>query len=330
MLAVAVWIAGTRLGRCARDIAERTHAGQAFIGTLLLGGVASLPEAAMACSAAVLGNQRLAVNVLLGGIVFSVLVLAIADFVTGVEPLSSDVRHPVILLQGAFVVLLLVVAAAALVMGDVKVWLAGAWTTGLAALGTVLLLVIRRRQRLDPWRPEPSRVGDASSGAEPEPPARTASPPRLAVEALVTAATILCAGYLLAGTADAIGHQSQLGAGLAGFILGGIATSLPEASSTIAAARLRRYEMAFSDAFGTNFFSVMLLFLVDLAYGKAPILAGGDRFSLLGCLLGIALTAVYLAGLVERPHRTFLRMGLDSLLVLVLAGAGMVLLFFVR
>lgn len=88
--------------------------------------------------------------------------------------------------------------------------------------------------------------------------------------------------------------------------------------------------MAFSDAFGTNFFSVMLLFLVDLAYGKAPILAGGDRFSLLGCLLGIALTAVYLAGLVERPHRTFLRMGLDSLLVLVLAVAGMVLLFFVR
>lgn len=199
VLAVAVWIAGTRLGRCARDIAERTHAGQAFIGTLLLGGVASLPEAAMACSAAVLGNQRLAVNVLLGGIVFSVLVLAIADLVTGVEPLSSDVKHPVILLQGAFVVLLLVVAAAAIVTGDVKVWLAGAWTTGLAALGTVLLLVIRRRQRLDPWRPEPSRVRDAGSGAEPETPARTASPPRLAVEALVSAATILCAGYLLAG-----------------------------------------------------------------------------------------------------------------------------------
>ena len=38
--------------------------------------------------------------------------------------------------------------------------------------------------------------------------------------------------------------------------------------------------------------------------------------------LGIVLTSVYLWGLITRPHRQVLRMGLDSLTVLVLYAAG--------
>jgi cation:H+ antiporter len=39
-------------------------------------------------------------------------------------------------------------------------------------------------------------------------------------------------------------------------------------------------------------------------------------------VLGILLTAVYIAGLVIRPKKQYLRLGPDSLLVLVLYGAG--------
>jgi hypothetical protein len=39
-------------------------------------------------------------------------------------------------------------------------------------------------------------------------------------------------------------------------------------------------------------------------------------------VLGILLTAVYVAGLVIRPRQQYLRLGPDSLLVLVLYGAG--------
>jgi cation:H+ antiporter len=47
-------------------------------------------------------------------------------------------------------------------------------------------------------------------------------------------------------------------------------------------------------------------------------------------LLGILLTAVYLAGFVERRHKTMLRMGIDSIIVLVAYSGGLVVLFFLR
>jgi hypothetical protein len=53
--------------------------------------------------------------------------------------------------------------------------------------------------------------------------------------------------------------------------------------------RLAQYEIASADAFGTNLFSVMLLFVADLAYAGGPILNEVDRFSLLATLLGILL-----------------------------------------
>ena len=67
--------------------------------------------------------------------------------------------------------------------------------------------------------------------------------------------------------------------------------------------------MAFGDAFGTNLFSVMLLFVADLAYAGGPILNEVDRFSLFATLLGILLTSVYLAGVVERRSQIDLRDG---------------------
>jgi cation:H+ antiporter len=146
----------------------------------------------------------------------------------------------------------------------------------------------------------------------------------------VTSTAILAAGFALAGTGDALAQQTGLGASFVGMLLGGVATSLPEVTTTIAAVRLAQYEMAFADAFGTNLFSTMLLFVADLAYSGGPILNEVDRFSLFAMLLGILLTAVYLAGFVERRHKTVLRMGIDSVVVLFAYAGGLVLLFFLR
>lgn len=66
-----VWFAGSRLAGYPKVLSER-GVGQALIGSVLLGGVASLPEFATAVSAAATGNAKLAVNTLLGGIGISV------------------------------------------------------------------------------------------------------------------------------------------------------------------------------------------------------------------------------------------------------------------
>jgi cation:H+ antiporter len=74
----------------------------------------------------------------------------------------------------------------------------------------------------------------------------------------------------------------------------------------------------------------MLLFVADLTYAGGPILNEVDRFSLFAMLLGILLTSVYLAGFVKRRHKSILRMGVDSVIVLLAYSGGLVLLFFLR
>jgi cation:H+ antiporter len=153
---------------------------------------------------------------------------------------------------------------------------------------------------------------------------------RIILYTALAGGAVLTAGWLLASTADALAVQTGLGASFVGFVLGGLVTSLPELSSTLSAARLQQHEMVFGDAFGTNLFSLMLLFIVDLVDRGGPVLNGLGRFALFAALLGIVLTSTYLAGLIGRPKLTFLRMGVDSLVVLCLTTVGLALLYCLR
>lgn len=324
--AIVVWFAGSRLSRHASSIAEATGAGQAFIGTILLGVLVSLPEMAVAAVAAAIGNAELAVNSLLGGIGMTMVAVAATDAIVGSEPLSRDIRNPVVLLQGAMVIVMLAVAGAGMVGGDRPLpglGAVGAWTTALPIIYVLTLAIVRQEQREHPWTPDigQERAPSHSEGRHPRP-ARGS-----AWRAASAAAAVIVAGSLLAFSADALADQTGLGAGLIGFLLGGIATSLPELSTMIASVRLKRYEMAFSDAFGTNLCSLALLFLADVIYPGPPLLSQVGPFALFAVLLGIALTGIYLVGLIARSRRAVLRMGVDSIAVIAAAVIGFTLLF---
>jgi cation:H+ antiporter len=88
--------------------------------------------------------------------------------------------------------------------------------------------------------------------------------------------------------------------------------------------------MAISDILGTNLFDVALLFLVDAVDGAEPALATAGRFGAVAALIGILVTALFVAGLAERRDRTVLGIGYDSAAVLIAYGVGIVLLFNLR
>ena len=397
--AAAVWLTGTQLTRRVEAIAQHTGVGRAFAGLVVLGGVVSLPELSTATGAAVVGNARFAVNTLFGGIAATMVVIAVIDAVVREEPLSTDITHPVVLLQGALSVLFLVVAAAALVVGDVPLLGAGAWTFVLLGLYLLFVELVRHYEWHRAWIPEedvrrrgagaaepeaashsagargpaqaaahaqsqtaarrPSRAAahapsqtaahgppqagpaarsQAGSGAAapaPERRARDASrgPRPLARLILATVAVALAtaaAGVMLSLVGDAVAEQAGLGASFAGLLLGGIATSLPEASTIYAAVRIRRFELVFSDAYGSNLFSTMAIFVADLAYPGGPILNEVGRFGLFAILLGAAVSAIFLAGCLERRNRAVLGMGVDSILVLAVYVGGLVMLYHLR
>jgi cation:H+ antiporter len=60
------------------------------------------------------------------------------------------------------------------------------------------------------------------------------------------------------------------------------------------------------------------------------VLSRVGAFSAFGALLGLVLTTIFMAGVIERRDRTVLRMGWDSLATLLAYAAGIVVLFTLR
>jgi len=92
-------------------------------------------------------------------------------------------------------------------------------------------------------------------------------------------------------------------------------------STGIEAVKLGDYQLAVSDVFGGNAFLPVLFLMAGLLSGRA-VLPQAQATDIYLTALGIVLTVVYLWGLVTRPNRVVLRMGLDSISVLVLYACG--------
>ena len=141
---------------------------------------------------------------------------------------------------------------------------------------------------------------------------------------------ILACGMGLVWTADAIAGQSGLGASFVGSTVLAASTSLPEVSTTFAAARLGAYTMAISNIFGSNLIMLALLLPADALYRGGPLLAEAGRAEMLTLVTGILVTAVYVAGMLVRRKPQVLRMGMDSACVMAIYLASLVMLYAIR
>lgn len=327
--AAAVWFAGTRLAGYVDGIAGRTGIGQGFAGLLLLGGITSLPEMATVATSSYTGNAPLALNNLLGSAAINVVLLAIGDAVLGRDALTSVVGKPSTLVQGSLGILVLTLVAMAVTTGDVAVGGVGLWSITLLACCVGALWMTSHYERRHVWTAVEGPGEESAAGQDEEATPSDAQAPlrALIAKTIGVAVIILIAGFLLSQTGDALAEQSGVGASLTGLVLVGFATSLPELSSITAALRLKRYEMAIGDIFGTNLFNVGLIFVADLLYAGAPVLSGAGPFEAVASMLAVVLTALVLLGLLERKNRTVLRMGYDSLAVLVAFASGLALLY---
>lgn len=142
--------------------------------------------------------------------------------------------------------------------------------------------------------------------------------------ALVFAAAAVAT--LVAGVAiERSGEQFFGNLGLSGVLFGATvlaaATSLPELSTGLAAARAGDTKLAMGDIFGGNAFLPVLFVVITLISGTSvlPSAFGSDIYL---TALGALLTTVYLVGLVFRPRRQYLRLGPDSWVVLILYAVG--------
>jgi cation:H+ antiporter len=335
--ATAVWIAGTRITNYANALSIKTGIGQAVIGMVLLAGITSTPEFGTVFSSAAIGAIDMAVGDMFGSIALQVVILAIADFVIGARALTSRIPDPQVLLQAGLNVLLLAIAAAGIIVGDVAILGIGAWLWGLliVLLGGILLLAQAQNRRS--WLPAKRGRVDTSLSEEQKQSQEHAgedyleTPLRgIVIWIAGLGFVILTAGFVLANAGDAIAKQSGLGGGFIGFAFLAIATSLPELTTTLAAARQGLFTLAISGILGTNLINVGMLFPTDAIAGGEPVLSQVGTFSAFSALLGIVLTTLLMIGLAERGDKTVLRLGFDSATIFAIYAVGLVILFNLR
>jgi cation:H+ antiporter len=325
----ATWVAGVALSRTTDALDARFGLGAELGGLLLLGVAGSLPEVAITISAAAGGHLDIAAGNLIGGIAVQTMVLVVCDFVVeGDRPLTFLVGALTPVLEGLLVVLVVsVVLMGALLKPSTAI--GGVVSPASIAIVIILLtgiVFINRARKEHRWTVDMpgSRPGRHSR--------RQAHPtrPRPFAKASTTRVLVIflaaCAVTLLAGVALEIGGNTLADrAGINGVIFGATvlatATALPEISSGIAAVQLGDHALAVGDIFGGNSFQVSLFLLADLI-AQAPVLPTAGRLNAWLAALGIMLTSIFAFGVVVRPQRRHLRLGIDSWLAILVFALG--------
>src|SRR6195952_1636472 len=334
--AAVIWFAGVKLADTTDILTSRLHLGKALGGVIVLAIATNLPEIAITVSAAVSGALGVAVGNILGGIAIQTVVLVAMDIAMKEPvPMSYRAASLSLVIEAVLVIAVLIVAimatqlpsgliAARLTPGTVLIagiWIGGVWLSSRAANSL-------------PWHETSGNApdtqekpkGHSQTFKESASASRSETTARVILVFIAAAAVTLVAGVLLERSGEAVAKSIGLSGVLFGATILAAATALPELSTGITSVRMKDYQLAISDIFGGNAFLPVLFVVAVLISGDAVLPhAGASDIYLAG--LGILLTCVYVAGLIFRPRRQVLRMGLDSLAVVLIYVAGTAGLF---
>ncbi|HEY8417083.1 MAG TPA: sodium:calcium antiporter [Limnochordales bacterium] len=332
--AFLIVLAGTALSRAADVIAEKTRLGGLWVGSILLAGTTSLPEVVTSASAGVMGLPDIAVGNVFGSNVFNLFIIPVADLLEGRGSILRKVSAAHIL-SAVLGMLLSAMAAVAIMLplpGRIG-WIG--WDTLLiTAVYLFGARMLRSYTQRDPGQ-------QASVFIDP-PPAwireRQARPERRDTMSLgraygvfaVSGLVVTVAGVILSRAGDALAEATGLGETFIGSSLIAAATSLPEVVATVSAAMAGSFDLAVGNIFGSNIFNMVILLVSDIAYRPGPILAVVDPSHATVALFGVIMSGIAVLGLFYRSERSFGRLGLDSVALVVTYWAAMYLLYTTR
>ena len=322
----ATWAAGITLSRSTDEIDRRLGIGDALGGMVLLAIAGSLPELAITVSAAASGHLDLAAGNLIGGVATATMVLVLCDLFAA-RPLTYLVGSLIPVLEGLLVVLMVaVVLMGALLptsmtiggrlspasVAIVVIWIGGMWVLNRVRSRPKWEVVMEGSQPGRPHRRVRHPVADAARAKH--------STMRVTMMFGAASVVTLVAGVVLEMSGSELASRAGIDGGVFGATILALATALPEISSGIEAVRLGDHQLAIGDIFGGNAFQLCLFVVADLVAAKAALPTTGAANAWLAAL-GLALTAVYIGGVIVRPSRPK-RIGPDSILALLIYAIG--------
>jgi cation:H+ antiporter len=323
----SIALAGTKLAEFGDRLADHTGLGEVLTGIIFLGFTTALPGLATSITAALDGRPTLAISNAIGGIAIQTTFLAVADIAYVKANLEHAAASVANMIQTAILITLLTLVFLGLTGPEVTLFHVHPMTPLLfLAAGFGFLLV--QRSGLEPmWQPR--RMTETVEDI-PEVAAHRESLGKLLAGFIVAAVVVTIAGFIVARTIGVIADETGLSVTVAGALFAGVATSLPELVTTVAAVRRGALTLAVSDIVGGNFFNILFVFDADLVYLNGSLYhakgVGEPEEFLTG--LAILLNIILLLGLLYRQCRGPANIGFESILILLMYLAGFLTLAF--
>lgn len=305
------------MARTADALAKATGMGGALFGVLFVALATDLPEITLTPTAVLSGSPRLAIGNLLGSAAAQLVLLAVVDVVFRQGQLLA--RAPLLSSLGPGALMLAVLAVPLVVA-------AANPTVSWIGLGTVLM-VVAYVGTLGAVRGVEDPKAEGSPGPEDRERFHEAeSVPALWGRFALLAAVLAGAGIALETSTETIGAWIGLGETAAGALLAGVATSLPELVTAVAAVRINALGLVVGDLIGSSALDIALLALADATYTSGSVfdLIAGPELTLLGVCL--ALTSLLVLGLARRSPGPRTSVGIESYLMIVVYLLGVVIL----
>jgi cation:H+ antiporter len=323
--AILIWVYGIKLSKSIETIVMHYGWGEAIGGIVFLAIITNLPEIAITSVAAFNHDYDIAVSNILGGITIQTAVLVLID-IYGVgrkAPLTLKGHSKILLFEGLTVIIILSLVIAANKFPTYHylrnttafewlilfIWLLSIW-------GIKRLYQINQIKKL---AKHPATI-------------IIANPAKIRSAILITivgAIVTLVAGYGLEVSGELLSKRWGIDGVVFGATILAFCTALPEISTGIASAKIRDYQMAVSDIFGGNAFLPILFLMAALISGESilPNLKVSDIYL---TAVGILLTTIYMIGMLFHSKKQFFRMGIDSIIVLILYALSIVGLVYIN
>lgn len=320
----AIVYSGTRLSKYGDIIAEKTGLGRAWIGIVLMASVTSLPELVTGISSVTYaGVPDIAVGDVLGSCVFNMLILAILDTMYRPAPISTK-AHQGHVLSAAFGLLLMSIVCVSMFLRE-NISPIG-WLGPYSFLFIVIYLIAMRLV----FTYEKRKITEFLKEMAEELQYKDVSMKTAVLHYGLNALIVVIAAMFLPKIGEGIAETTGLGQTFVGNIFIAVSTSLPEVVVSVAAVRLGAVDLAIGNLFGSNVFNIFILALDDIFFLKGPLLSYASPNHIISALSAMAMTTIAIIGLTYRAEKKRLFIALDSLGILVVYIANLLLLLMMK
>lgn len=263
---------------------KNTKLSGAFIGGVLLSAVTSLPELLTSISSTVwLKNPGLSLGNILGSNLFNLTIIAVLIILWTnnfkKSKISKSHSNTALVTLGIFIIL-------ALNMFNILNFEIA--TVSITSLIILVLYILGVK----------TMSGDTSAESN-ENEEETAVTSDLSLKQIITrfilvSIGLVAASILITYVTDIIAERLNLGASLAGALLLGIATSLPELTSCVSLVKIGNFNVSVGNIVGSNLFNFLIIFITDVLFIKGTVYSFAEAQTRNLVLFGIISTILTL------------------------------------